>query len=509
MLLGINGSGKSSLFDAFNHRRRGIFVEYYHTKVQDDAPNQVSGLRPTVTVDYHEGSPPNPKRAFYIRSAYRNDSHFQSTNINVSQNVEEEEYARLELLVNDDPRVRQNYNRIVFNAVSEVFKSGEDEVRVSRKEIRETLIGPLRESMQRVFSDLVLRGVGDPQNGGTFLFEKGRANGFPYVNLSAGEKDAFDLLLDIHLRRDTFSDAVYCVDAPDLYMHTKLQGCLLEELVRLIPETSQLWIAPHSLGMINKAMQLPRNPTCSVVFLDFSGHDYDKPVALKPIVVNRLYWKKILAVAVDDLASLVAPSRVVICEGRPLGTDGKAPRREYDAKCLGRIFSEEFPETEFVSVGNADSVIMDNLALGASLKKVIAGMQLIRVIDRDGCTEREIADLARDGVRVLRRRQLENYLMDDDVLKTLCDQLGKSEKLEELRAAVAKAFESCKLRGKESDDAKAAAGPFFSDAKKILEMQNLGSNWEAFFCDHMAGALRPGLPAYNELKVDIFGEASG
>lgn len=510
VLLGINGTGKTCVFEALNHWRKNCYFDYYHKKHRKAESNKLhTTTRAKVTVSFHGQEPQGEakKRAIYLRSAYRNEPHFQAGHIDAPSTVEDEEMGRLNLLVNDDKRVKQNYNRLVIDTTYDLFNNPNDNERLTRKALRELLIGPLRESMQRVFGDLVLQGVGNPHQGGTFLFEKGTSKGFPYVNLSAGEKDAFDVLLDIFLRKGVFTDSVYCIDEPDLHMHSKLQARLLDELFGLVPPDSQLWIATHSIGMIRKAIDIDRSKPESVVFLDFSDRDYDNEVEMMPATVDRLFWKKFLSVALDDMADLVAPRRIVICEGRPLGMEGRLSRQEHDAKCLRRIFARKFPDTEFISGGNSDDVVKDSIRLIASLERLAMGVECIKIIDRDGRTDEQVEELEKQGVRVLTRRHLESYLLDDEVLESLCEQHKKPDKLEEVKKAKEEAAASAQTRGKDGDDAKAAAGEFFKAVKGLLEIENPGSNWEAFFSVFMADACQPGLRVYEELKKDIFGNA--
>ena len=90
--------------------------------------------------------------------------------------------------------------------------------------LREELIGPIRESMKAVFGDLVLNNISDPLGAGAFFFEKGIAKAYHYKNLSGGEKAAFDLLLDLHVKKKFFADAVYCIDEIETHLHTRVQG---------------------------------------------------------------------------------------------------------------------------------------------------------------------------------------------------------------------------------------------------------------------------------------------
>ena len=100
----------------------------------------------------------------------------------------------------------------------------------------------------------------------------------------------------------------------------------------MIPEASQLWIATHSIGFANKAYELMRQEN-NVAFLDFSGHDFDQPVTIKPRVPDRAFWQMTYRVAFDDLADLIAPSNIVICEGNE-----NAAAQGFDADAYNRIF---------------------------------------------------------------------------------------------------------------------------------------------------------------------------
>lgn len=59
------------------------------------------------------------------------------------------------------------------------------------------MIGKIRMAISRVFEDLEFSSVGEPLTNGNFYFTKGTTKDFSYQNLSAGEKSAFDLILDM------------------------------------------------------------------------------------------------------------------------------------------------------------------------------------------------------------------------------------------------------------------------------------------------------------------------
>ncbi len=58
------------------------------------------------------------------------------------------------------------------------------------------------------------------------------------------------------MKRLSFNDTVFCIDEPEIHMNTRLQGKLLEELFKLLPDNCQLWIATHSIGMMRRARDL-------------------------------------------------------------------------------------------------------------------------------------------------------------------------------------------------------------------------------------------------------------
>ena len=138
---------------------------------------------------------------------------------------------------------------------------------------------------------------------------------FHYKNLSGGEKAAFDILLDVFVKRSEAGDAVFCIDEPELHAATDLQGPLITSVLGLIPESTQLWIATHSFGIVREAYRMHQEPPDEVAFLDFARRDFDTPFSMTPSIPNRAFWLNTYKVALDDLSSLVAPQGVIICEG--------------------------------------------------------------------------------------------------------------------------------------------------------------------------------------------------
>ena len=196
---------------------------------------------------------------------------------------------------------------------------------------------------------------------------------------------------------------------------------------------------------------------------------------------------------------------MVLCEGRTPkdGDDGKA---EFDADCYRRIFAHEFPNTDFLSAGNSRDVSEDRLEAGKAIQTIASGTVLIRLIDRDLLNAEEVAAQKELGVRVLGRRNIEAYLLDDEVLRALCESCEQGAKVNDVIGLRDGALQASIERGNDPDDLKKAAGEFYSSVRKELTLTNAGSSWNAFARVTLAPLIRPGMTVYDQLKNDLFGE---
>ncbi len=505
VMLGPNGCGKSSLFDAFQRFLKvnqfyGMseeFIRYYRRTANETDPDTES-----VKLNFHGSKPETEedlKKSLYTRSAYRHDPSFRGTTIAQQGDILDRHAVRR--MIDTDKTVQDNYQRMIWRLMQLATTPNK-----STNDIAEEVIGDLRSSMERIFGDMTVDALVSVDQVGTFTFTKGVSNSFLYENLSGGEKAAFDLLLDIVVNRTAFDDSLYCIDEPEAHLNTRVQRTLLEELQGLIPENSQLWVATHSIGMVRAAQELrTKSNEGEIVFLDFGYdqhglvRDYDKPQIILPSSTDQGFWQRHYKIALDDMAELLAPLRIVLCEGSK-----SSQGVPLDEACYSRIFASEFPETRFISVGSRSDVEKRIRELVPVLSRIVSKTNIILFRDRDESTQGEIEERRRQEVPVRTMseyRNIESLLVSDGVLERLCAKFKRPESYCKIIAARGSALNTHLV----GDDLKPAVQAVHHAAKTELEIAQSGDTKEAFLRDVLTPLVHKETPEYESLKRDIFG----
>ena len=322
LLIGANGSGKSSIFDAFeylsaHHKDGGAVVDSeYFGKVSEDGMSVSCTFGGGFEVcrsgsNRDSTSPPDwsLKSVFYGRSSLRTVPELEAAS-HVFGDVGED-HDRPRRFIDRDTRFEADVALMTEDVLREVW--GQD---FDSAAMRARFIAPINDALTRIFANGSSTGLRltrmIPALGGKppdIRFRKGRSD-VHYDLLSSGEKEVFNVLLNLFVRREYFPDAIYFIDEMDVHLHTSLQYALIREIVEhWLPPASQLWTASHSLGFIEYAAHSP-----NAVILDFDDLDFDRPQILVPSPPSA----RVFDVAVpEDSALKVFPNKtLMLCENK-------------------------------------------------------------------------------------------------------------------------------------------------------------------------------------------------
>jgi AAA15 family ATPase/GTPase len=494
LLVGPNGTGKSCIFDAFNYF---AFPSKHGSIANDDDYYKKDKSKAINVLLFNDSGNPIPQPVFgaersvnfYGRSSYRFTSKINRDSIST-------EVAQRVLNDQDSPptytELDQRLENDIEKALGEFIQAVQAQMGKTDKEIVAKVIGKLNKSLRTIFSDsnLELTRIIDPHSNpqSSKIDLEFSKNGtiFNFRNLSSGEKEVVDIIFNFHRRKDVWiKDGVYFIDEPELHLNTKIQASLLNELHRLCKEiNAQLWVATHSLGFLRAAQDLKRTNKNLVAVVEFKP-EFANQATIKPIAGNREDWQRIFQTALEDLTGLLAPRKIIYCEGRQDPTPN-GEEQGLDADIYNAIFFEANPDVLFVSSGGKGEVVKNaSLALKV-LSKAFTDVELFLLTDRDEKTDAEREEFLRkdQSYRMLKRRAIENYLFDKEVLKKYCaeqstnfDEMKYDSKVTDINTQDLKSVQqdiqsSCGVSGSIADFKRNLAKFITSDTQVYKDLSN-------------------------------------
>lgn len=408
LLIGANGSGKSSVLDAFEVINSSIrktipSIEFQNDNYyQKNKGNSFKDGSSFITINSSKGKFATqilvnsnstfsegdlPINSFYGRTSFRQLSSLTRTALGRNLDTQNDS-DRPKLYIDRDERFENDIEKITEELLRNVFLNDN-----SSREIKRKYIEPINNALTNIFTfenniGLELTQIIPPLDGKTaqIIFKKGNSE-IHYNLLSAGEKEVVNILFNLLSRKDLLQDAILFFDEMDLHLNTAIQYNLLKEITEnWIPDNSQLWTASHALGFIDYA-----HDSENAVIIDFDSLDFDKSQTLSPQPKENLEIFE-LAVSKDTISKILQGRKIVFAE-------------------------------------NTDTVIYNNLSMHntyffnaidkADVFHKAKNLNTLGLIDRDYLTDEEVKELNKTYpfLRVLPYYSIENLLFHPDNLE--------------------------------------------------------------------------------------------
>ncbi len=400
LLIGANGSGKSSVFDAFevinqSKRFEGYDNKYYQKEsninyvvianmISKDENGEDLEIIADRSSNYHLKN-----NSFYGRTSVRQIPKLTRTTLGQENVSFKDDTDRPKTFIDRDNRFENDIEKVASSILTAVFED-----KNSTEQIIERYFNPINKAFGNIFGHeestrIELVSFKPPLEGKTaeILFQKGTSQ-IPYDYLSSGEKEIFNILLNLLTRKEYFQDTIYFLDEIDLHLNTQLQKNLLKEITEnWIPENCQLWTASHSLGFIEYA-----NEAEHAAIIDFDNLNFDVPQVIVPSPKKNFDVFEI-AVSKEFLSK--------VFEGKKI------------------IFSENTDTSIYNSLNITDIIFFNAQNKADVFYKTKNNPSYNGLIDRDYLTDDERVDLLNQykNLYILNYYSIENYLFHPDNLE--------------------------------------------------------------------------------------------
>jgi len=336
LVIGSNGSGKSSLFDGFDWLNRGPNKQLSEIQTAYYAKNINAEVKALIEFNSGEriekdGSTVKTGMEFIEKFIGRSSIRIVpkiTNNANPTQILKDQD-SPTSYIENDTRFINDVFQYIqqINTALREPVFSGQA---ANTLQIFRDYIEPLNTSLLNIFGGDETTTIqiseyldASPNTPAKLIFKKGTSK-INYDLLSHGEKQIVILLINFIVRQEYYKDSIIFIDEMDCHLNTALQSNLLQEVIdRWVPENAQLWTASHALGFIEYAQKSEK-----ASILDFDLLNFDLKQEISPVPKDNLDVYEV-AIPKSTIANILKGYKLIVVENKndehfnaALGQDG-------------------------------------------------------------------------------------------------------------------------------------------------------------------------------------------
>lgn len=272
------------------------------------------------------------------------------------------------------------------------------------------------EKYKKIFSDLIpgkqLIDI-DPAQPHEFHYKDEDGQVLPFNSLSSGEQEVIKVLFDV--ARKEIKHSIIIVDEPELHLHPTLTFKLIESLKAIGEHTNQFIFLTHSADLISTYYS-----TGNVYFIDSSQSGANQAHRLSDL--NSSHHQVVQLIG-QNLGLFAVGKKLVFVEGENSSID----RLTYHT-----IAQSIDADIKVIPVGSVLNLMTLN-SIEEQIRNSIFGINIYMIRDRDGLSDTQVNTIEANGrIKCLKRRHIENYFLDAEILFKVAEQLYLTANNEEL-----------------------------------------------------------------------------
>jgi predicted ATPase/predicted nucleic-acid-binding protein len=237
-----------------------------------------------------------------------------------------------------------------------------------------------------------------------FQYKDEHGQTLPFKTLSSGEQEVIKVLFDV--ARKEIKHSIIIVDEPELHLHPTLTFKLIESLKSIGEHTNQYIFLTHSADLISTYYA-----TGNVFFINSDQSGENQAHRLSKL--NESHFELVQLIG-ENLGLFAVGKKIIFVEGETSSID----RLSYHK--IAQTINKEIRISPIGSVTNIGSL----KDVEQQIRNSIFGVNLFMIRDRDGLSQTQIDSLEENGhIFCLKRRHLENYFLDEEILQKVVEHL--------------------------------------------------------------------------------------